>query len=224
MYGEGKPEGTEQQGKMINDFHTNRVKGLIDGAGGTLVCGGKVNKEVRHIEPTIILQPDLNSQLMKEEIFGPVMPVFPFKDIGEVIKFINDREKPLAIYYFGNSAGANSAAVCNQTSSGAFVCNEVITHISSNYLGFGGVGHSGNGRHGGYEGFKCFSNKKGILLKNPSPEKMTQLFLPPFGPKLQKFIRGWGVTLTLTNFSTVMFYIKIVLVLLVAYIIKAVFF
>lgn len=96
---------------MINEFHTNRVKGLIEGAGGKLVCGGKVNKEVRHIEPTIILQPDLNSQLMKEEIFGPVMPVFPFKDINEVINFINDRDKPLAVYYFGSSDGPNSAAV-----------------------------------------------------------------------------------------------------------------
>jgi len=55
MYGEGKPEGSELQGKMINDFHCNRVKKLIDGAGGTRVCGGNMNKEVRHIEPTIIL-------------------------------------------------------------------------------------------------------------------------------------------------------------------------
>lgn len=60
MYGE-KPEGSEFQGKMINDFHTDRVQKLIEGAGGTLVCGGGVNKAVRHIEPTIILQPDLNS-------------------------------------------------------------------------------------------------------------------------------------------------------------------
>ena len=98
---------------MINDFHTDRVKNLIDGAGGTLVCGGKVNKEVRHIEPTVILQPDLNSKLMNEEIFGPVMPVFPFKDIGEVIKFINDRDKPLAIYYFGNANSFNAASICD---------------------------------------------------------------------------------------------------------------
>lgn len=112
MFGEGKPEGTELQGKMINDFHCNRVSKLIDSAGGTLVCGGKVNKEVRHIEPTIILQPDLNSDLMREEIFGPVMPIFPFKDISEVIKFINDRDKPLAVYYFGNPNGPNSYDLC----------------------------------------------------------------------------------------------------------------
>ena len=223
MYGE-KPEGSEMQGKMINDFHTNRVKNLIDGAGGTLVCGGKVVREARHIEPTIILQPDLNSQLMKEEIFGPVMPIFPFKDIGEVIKFINEREKPLAIYYFGNSVGQNSQDICNQTSSGAYVCNEVITHINSNYMGFGGVGHSGTGRHGGYEGFKCFSNKKGILLKNPAPKAITDVLLPPISPKVQKFLRGWLLTLTLNNMSKVMWYLKIIVVLIVAIIVKALFF
>ena len=184
MYGEGKPEGCENQGKMINDFHTNRVKKLIDGAGGTLICGGKVNKEVRHIEPTVILQPDLNSDLMKEEIFGPVMPVFPYKDIGEVIKFINAREKPLAIYYFGNGSGLNAAMICEQTSSGAFVVNEVINHIASHSLGFGGVGKSGYGRHGGFEGFKCFSNKKGILLKNPAPDSIAQLLMPPYSPRI----------------------------------------
>lgn len=109
MYGEKKPEGDEMQGKMINDFHYERVCKLIDGAGGTKICGGIRNKEVRHIEPTVILQPDLDSALMKEEIFGPVMPVFPFKDIREVIKFINEREKPLAVYYFGsNSCSANA--------------------------------------------------------------------------------------------------------------------
>lgn len=223
MYGE-KPDGSELQGKMINDFHTDRVAKLIDGAGGTLICGGKVNKKVRHIEPTIILEPDLNSQLMREEIFGPVLPVFPFKDIGQVIKFINDRDKPLAVYYFGNANGDNAADVCNKTSSGAFVCNEVITHINSNYMGFGGVGMSGTGRHGGYDGFKCFSNKKGILLKNPAPESMTKLLMPPFGPKMEKFLRGWAVTLLLTNMSYVMWWIKCIVVGIIGIAIKAYFF
>jgi len=145
---------------------------------------------------------------MREEIFGPVMPVFPFKDIGEVIKFINDRDKPLAVYYFGNGFGANAAAVCDQTSSGAFVTNEVITHINSNYLGFGGVGMSGHGRHGGKEGFMCFSNKKGILLKAPAPEAIAGMIMPPYSPRIQKFLRGWAVTLLVTNASYVMWWIK----------------
>jgi len=161
---------------------------------------------------------------MREEIFGPVMPVFPFKDIGEVINFINDREKPLAVYYFGNSTGSNALSVCNQTSSGAFVCNEVITHISSNYMGFGGVGHSGTGRHGGFEGFKCFSNKKGILLKNPAPKGVTEALLPPVSPKVQKFIRGWIGTLMLTNMSYIFWWVKVIVVALVAILAKVYFF
>ena len=93
---------------MINKMHTDRVCSLLESAGGTVLCGGldKVNREARHIEPTIILKPDLESRLMKEEIFGPIMPVFPFRDINEVIRFINARDKPLAVYYFGD---ANSA-------------------------------------------------------------------------------------------------------------------
>ena len=196
---------------MINDFHTDRVDKLIKGAGGKIICGGKVNKEVRHIEPTIILQPDLNSQLMKEEIFGPVMPVFPFKDIREVIKFINARDKPLAVYYFGEAMGVNCKMVCKQTSSGAFVSNEVITQINSHHIGFGGVGMSGTGRHGGFVGFQNFSNRKGILLKNAAPPMITNLLSPPFGPKMQKFLRNWAVTLLLTNMSWVMFRVKIFL-------------
>jgi len=152
MYGE-KPEGSELQGKMINEFHTERVGKLIETAGGMIVCGGKVNKSAKHIEPTVILQPSLDSQLMKEEIFGPVMPVFPFKDIREVIKFINARDKPLAIYYFGSPTNQNSAKLCKETSSGAYVTNEVITHINNHHMGFGGVGKSGIGRHGGFVGF-----------------------------------------------------------------------
>lgn len=102
MFGE-KPEGCELQGKMINDFHCKRVKGLLETAGGTVICGGKVNLEARHIEPTVILEPSLDSKLMTEEIFGPVLPVFPFRDIKDVIKFINARDKPLAVYYFGRA-------------------------------------------------------------------------------------------------------------------------
>ena len=93
---------------MINDFHCNRVAELLETAGGKVICGGKVNREAKHIEPTIILKPSLESKLMKEEIFGPIMPVFPFKDIGEVIRFINAREKPLAVYYFGKASSLNS--------------------------------------------------------------------------------------------------------------------
>jgi len=183
MYGE-KPTGDENMGKMVNDFHTNRVAQLLETAGGTVICGGKVNREAKYIEPTIILQPDLESKMMKEEIFGPVMPVFPFKTINEVIKFINERDKPLAVYYFGQAGSVNSRRLCAETSSGAFVMNEVIGHIYSHTMGFGGVGKSGYGRHGGFEGFKNFSNRKGILYKAPAPKAINEATLPPFSNKM----------------------------------------
>ena len=125
MYGE-RPTGSDDMGKMINHFHFDRVNKLIEGAGGTVICGGKSNREAKYIEPTLILKPDLDSSLMKEEIFGPVMPIMPFRDIREVIKYINDRDKPLAVYYFGASNGPNSRLLCSETSSGAFITNEVI--------------------------------------------------------------------------------------------------
>lgn len=161
---------------------------------------------------------------MTEEIFGPILPVFPFKDIREVIKFINARDKPLAVYFFGNSTGANAASLCKQTSSGAFVTNEVITHINSHHMGFGGVGKSGMGRHGGYEGFKCFSNRKGILLKNPAPAMLSSLMAPPFGPKMEKFLRGWLVFLSNTNLSYITFYLKVFLATVVVWIYFAFFY
>ena len=127
MYGEGKTEAPEIMGKMINEHHTNRVADLLKTAEGTVICGGKVHKDKHYIEPTIILKPDLESPLMQEEIFGPIMPVFPYKEINEVIRFINAREKPLAVYYFGTANSKQAKDVCMMTSSGAFVCNEVLT-------------------------------------------------------------------------------------------------
>jgi len=123
------------------------------------------------------------------------MPVFPFKQIQEVIRFINAREKPLAVYYFGMPSSNNARQVAFSTSSGAFVTNDCLTQINNHSLGFGGVGKSGYGRHGGFEGFKAFSNRKGIIVKDPAPKFVNDMLVPPIGPKVQKFIRKWGSTI-----------------------------
>ena len=162
--------------------------------------------------------------MMKEEIFGPVLPVFPFKNISEVIKFINERDKPLAVYYFGQAGSLACKRLCAETSSGAFVINEVVAHILNHSMGFGGVGKSGYGRHGGFEGFKNFSNRKGILVKGPAPKAIYGAMSAPYSPKMQNFLRKWLPTLLVVNKSTVWWYTRIVLVLLAAVIIKYVFF
>jgi len=189
MYGE-HPNGSDEMGKIVTDWHCDRLKKLIDDSNGQVKCGGRIDKDIKFVEPTIIVNPDKNSTLMKEEIFGPILPIITFKYIEEVIDFINDGDKPLAVYYFGKVYNnLNKEKLMDETSSGAFLVNEVMFHIINHSFGFGGVGASGYGRYGGYEGFKQFSNPKSIMIK-PSLNlyPFTQLY-PPFTPNKQKLIK-----------------------------------
>ena len=128
----------------------------------------------------MILEPKKDSELMTDEIFGPIMPIYPFKDTSEVMKMVKSKDKPLAIYYFGRPGTPCMMRLEKETSSGCFMTNEMQTQFFSNYVGFGGVGSSGYGRHGGFEGFKNFSNRKGIIYKSPNPESVNKYLAPPF--------------------------------------------
>jgi len=111
-----------------------------------------------------------------------------------VINFVNDRDKPLAVYYFGRQNSRNSIRVRQETSSGGFVVNECMIQLLSHYQGFGGVGQSGYGRYGGYEGFKNFSNRKGCLIKGPPPTALRPLLVPPYTESKMGVFRKFGVT------------------------------
>jgi len=101
------------------------------------------------------LNPKLDSEAMNEEIFGPILPIISFSNINEAIDVVNNKDKALAVYYFGRPYwNDNLCRVNNETTSGAFLVNEVISHIVNPSFGFGGVGGSGMGRYGGFEGFK----------------------------------------------------------------------
>jgi aldehyde dehydrogenase (NAD+) len=126
MYG-NEENGSPDMGKIITDWHCDRLKSLIDSSKGKVVCGGKVNRNIKYVEPTIILNPEAKSPVMQEEIFGPVIPVITFKNIDEVVELINSKDKPLAIYYYGKCYNnPNSDKLLNETSSGAYVVNEAI--------------------------------------------------------------------------------------------------
>jgi len=131
-FGKNK-DGHDDQGKIINDFHTKRLEKLIQTAGGDILYGGKINHEKRHIQPTLILNPGIDSPIMQEEIFGPVLPIFTYKNMKEVIKFINARPKPLAVYYYGNPGSVDAIDLANLTSSGAFMTNECLFQSLSHY-------------------------------------------------------------------------------------------
>lgn len=156
-------------GNIINEFHCKRIAGLLDGHGGKVLAGAKsseeVNIEQKWVPPTIIENPDVDSPLMQEEIFGPVLPILSYKDFDEVVKFINDREKPLALYYFGSVIYGNWKRLQNETSSGALTVNDVLIHICNPDLPFGGVGNSGMGKYHGITGFRALSNAKAVLVK-----------------------------------------------------------
>ncbi len=105
----------------------------MDTSKGEIVYGGKVNAEVKHIQPTIIINPANDSPLMNEEIFGPILPILVYKNLDEVINYINEKPKALAVYFFGQSASADAGRVFNETSSGCFSTNECIMQCVSHY-------------------------------------------------------------------------------------------
>jgi aldehyde dehydrogenase (NAD+) len=120
---------------------------------------------------------------MTEEIFGPVLPVISFRNITEVIDHINDGDKPLAVYFFGTVRNnANKERLEVETSSGAFVTNEAIIQIINHEFGFGGVGASGYGRYGGWEGYKQWSNPKSVMIKPSFYGYPANQLVAPFTP------------------------------------------
>ena len=125
MFGED-PEKSPDYSRIVNDFHTSRLERLIKTAGGKIICGGKVNKETRYVAPTVILEPDKDSEVMTDEIFGPIMPVYTYSDFSEAINFINSKDKPLTVHYFGGRGSANERRLANETYSGHFNTNDMI--------------------------------------------------------------------------------------------------
>lgn len=157
-YGEN-PMQSEFYPKIINDTAFERLSELL--SKGTIMSGGETNKANRYIQPTIIVDVGLNDDVMKDEIFGPILPIITFNELSDALKIIDKFEKPLALYYYGSDKTAQE--VMYKTSSGGACINDGLLHIVNHNLPFGGVGNSGIGSYRGYEGFKCFSNPKSIL-------------------------------------------------------------
>src|SRR5207237_4309630 len=128
----------------INGRHFARLKGLLSSAGGTVASGGNSDEDTKYIEPTIIVDPDLDAPIMQEEIFGPLLPIVEVSSIDEAIDFVNDRPKPLALYLF-TSSSKTIDRVLEETSSGGACINHTILHMGSPAMPFGGVGPSGLG-------------------------------------------------------------------------------
>ena len=145
--------------RLVNENAFNRVSGYLKD--GKIALGGATDAKERYIEPTLLTDVPLTSPVMQEEIFGPVLPMIPFNDRTEAIKFINEREKPLALYYFGKVSDGKE--VIRTTSAGGSCINDTIMHIANENIPFGGVGNSGMGHYHGRLSFDAFSHKRSVV-------------------------------------------------------------
>jgi aldehyde dehydrogenase (NAD+) len=145
--------------RIVNDKAFDRLVSYIDGA--DVVFGGEYDKSERFITPTIIDNVALDSPIMQEEIFGPIFPVVTFETTEEAVRFVTEREKPLALYYFGDEKSAKY--VLKHTSSGGACVNDTIMHIANEKLPFGGVGNSGMSSYHGRESFEVFSHRRAVV-------------------------------------------------------------
>lgn len=157
-----EPLKNPNYGKIINEKHFNRIQNLIDPA--KVICGGNARPETLQIEPTVMDQVTFEDAVMQAEIFGPVMPVLTFDSIEEVIRKVNSMAHPLALYIF-----AQEKAICEKVTSecgfGGGCINDVIIHLATSEMPFGGFGESGMGSYHGQKGFETFSHYKSIVDK-----------------------------------------------------------
>lgn len=170
-------------GKIVNKSHFNRLKTLVDQAiadGARIDLGGKFDEKTQVISPVVLRQVQLESPVMTEEIFGPVLPVLTYKNLNEAIDIINQKPKPLALYIFSQSR-KNIKDILGNTSSGGVCVNDVLIHIANPKLPFGGVNHSGLGSSHGFFGFKSFSHERAVVLQ--SKIDFSSLVYPPYEGK-----------------------------------------
>jgi len=176
FYGDDPSQSTDFC-KIINSRHTNRLKQLLNGQ--KVVAGGQVDVDKCYVSPTLVVNPEPNSSLMADEIFGPILPIIPINNIDEAIEFINSREKPLALYIFSKNNSTVQKVLQNTSSGGAGV-NECLLHNICPELPFGGVGPSGMGSYNAKFTFRTFTHEKGVLSRPQSSDP--SLRFPPYTP------------------------------------------
>tara|TARA_Y100000768_G_scaffold117058_1_gene86437 strand:+ start:6829 stop:8265 length:1437 start_codon:yes stop_codon:yes gene_type:complete len=175
---------------IINQKHFDRIQSYIADAkekGAEVVEINPSNEDFSQqphhkIPPTLVLNPSEDMKIMQEEIFGPVLPVKTYTDVSEPVDYINSKDRPLGLYYFGND-NSEKEFVLENTTSGGVTVNDVISHIQMEDLPFGGVGPSGMGSYHGYDGFKEFSHAKAVYKQTGLNLMKLAGLVPPYKKK-----------------------------------------
>jgi len=172
---------------IVNERHYDRLNGYLDDArekGANVVeinpADEDFSQQQHHrIPPTIVLDPTDDMQVMQDEIFGPILPVKQYQDVNETLAYINDHDRPLGLYYFGQDK-AEENKVLTHTTSGGVTVNDVVMHVAQEDLPFGGVGPSGMGSYHGHDGFRNFSHAKAIYSQSKTVSKLAAAMRPPY--------------------------------------------
>lgn len=176
---------------IINDKQYKRLQNYLENAkaqGAEIIEINPKNEdleEVRKIAPTILTNITTDMQIMQNEIFGPILPIMEYDCLDDVLTFINDRPRPLALYYFDYDTD-RADYIAKNTHSGHFGNNQVLTHVAQDDLPFGGIGASGMGKYHGAEGFFSFSHERS-MMSNPKFYSF-KFILPPFNKPIHKII------------------------------------
>ncbi|KAI6148774.1 Aldehyde/histidinol dehydrogenase [Pisolithus tinctorius] len=176
-------------GRIVNHTHFRRLKGLLDRTAGEIAFGGETNESDKYISPTVVKNVKGDDSLMSEELFGPILPIVPVKNIDEAIAFINDHDNPLALYVFSQDA-AFKAKVFDNTLSGSAVANDTLVHCAVDGLPFGGIGPSGSGYHTRKYTFDMFTHLRSSL---DSPSWVDSIFgsrFPPYTAKKESYLKS----------------------------------
>ncbi|MBE3086585.1 MAG: aldehyde dehydrogenase [Bacteroidetes bacterium] len=182
FYGDN-PEKSNDFARVISSENVHRLSELMKN--GQIVTGGTTDSETRYVAPTIIKDVKPGDPIMKEEIFGPVLPVIDFEEFDEVYDIIKQHPKPLSVYIFSSNKKLVREFLM-KTQSGNASVNETVMQIASPYLPYGGVGSSGLGRYHGKKSFDTFSNLRSVLVKSNLLDIV--LRYPPYSKQKTKIV------------------------------------
>ncbi|RJG12499.1 coniferyl aldehyde dehydrogenase [Pseudomonas cavernicola] len=172
---------------IINERQLQRLQSYLSDAEskGAKLIPLFAEGQGRRMPQTVLLNVSDEMKIMQDEIFGPLLPIVPYERIEEAFAYINDRPRPLALYYFGYNKGEQQR-VLHETHAGGVCLNDTLLHVAQDDMPFGGVGPSGMGHYHGHEGFLTFSKAKGVFIKQRF--NAAKLIYPPYGKALQKLV------------------------------------
>ncbi len=194
MFADGMKDNDDYT-SIVNQRHYDRLNSYLDDARAKGAEVVEINPQDENFSqqphhkmaPHIVINPTDDMKVMQDEIFGPILPIKSYKQTSDAVAYINDRPRPLGLYYFGEDSNERDM-VLNNTTSGGVTVNDVVFHVAQEDLPFGGVGPSGMGAYHGHDGFLEFSHKKAIYTQTGN--EILAMMRPPYGDKFRKQVAG----------------------------------